>query len=111
MPALAVWMNGQRVGTWTRGRGDVSEFEYAQSWIQSEHFRVISLSIPVTADRKVRGPEVTYYFDNLLPRNPTVRKRISAGQQELECAPDQPSRFSTRAEATRASNSGSAASK
>src|SRR5690606_28120967 len=44
-----------------------------------------SLSIPLTATRKVRGPEVTYYFDNLLPENPDVRKRISA-------------RFSVRAE-------------
>jgi serine/threonine-protein kinase HipA len=78
MPALAVWMNGQRVGTWTQSRGGVSEFEYAQSWIESEHFRVISLSLPLTADRKVRGSAVTHYFDNLLPENPDVRKRISA---------------------------------
>lgn len=77
MASLAVWMNGQRVGTWTQGTTDVSQFEYAQSWVESEFFRVISLSIPVTADLKVRGPQVTHYFDNLLPDNPDVRKRIS----------------------------------
>src|SRR5688572_7668394 len=78
MASLAVWMNGQRVGTWTQRRSDISEFEYAKSWVESEFFRVISLSIPVTATLKVRGSEVTDYFDNLLPENPEVRKRISA---------------------------------
>lgn len=86
MAELAVWMNGQRVGTWKQGRGGISEFEYARSWTESEHFRVISLSIPVTEDRKVRGREVTHFFDNLLPENPDVRKRIST-------------RFAVRAEA------------
>jgi serine/threonine-protein kinase HipA len=32
--------------------------------------------IPVTADFEVRGPQVTYYFDHLLPDNPEIRKRI-----------------------------------
>lgn len=77
MPSLAVWMNGQHVGTWTPGSGVASEFEYARSWVESEYFRVLSLSIPLTADLKVRGPEVTHYFDNLLPDNPDIRKRIS----------------------------------
>lgn len=77
MAALAVWMNGQRVGTWARTRSGVSEFEYARSWVESEFFRVISLSIPLTTTWQVRGPAVTYYFDNLLPENPDVRKRIS----------------------------------
>ena len=40
-------------------------------------FRLISPSIPLTTTRQVRGPAVTYYFDNLLPENPDVRKRIS----------------------------------
>lgn len=76
MPALVVWMNGQRVGTWSTGRSEVSTFNYDAAWTNSEFFRPLSLSIPVTADLEVRGPQVTYYFDNLLPDNPEIRKRI-----------------------------------
>lgn len=78
MAALAVWMNGQQVGTWTRGAGDISQFDYSKSWVESEYFRVISLSIPVTANLRVRGPHVTHFFDNLLPDSPEIRRRLSA---------------------------------
>src|SRR5690606_11020496 len=63
--------------TWAQTRSGVSQFEYARSWVESELFRVISLSIPLTTTWQVRGLAVTYYFDNLLPENPDVRKRIS----------------------------------
>lgn len=78
MPSLAVWMNGQRVGTWTQGTAAASLFEYEPSWVESDFFRVLSLSIPLTADLKVRGPEVTNYFDNLLPDSEAIRRRIGA---------------------------------
>ena len=68
-------MNGQQVGTRTPDKS-VSEFIYAPTWIRSQHFRVLSLSIPVTADLTVRGNQVTNYFDNLLPDNLAIRKRI-----------------------------------
>jgi serine/threonine-protein kinase HipA len=76
MPSLAVWMNGQRVGAWSIGRSRASTFNYDEAWTSSEFFRALSLSIPVTADLEVRGPNVTHYFDNLLPDNPDIRKRI-----------------------------------
>jgi serine/threonine-protein kinase HipA len=78
MPALAVWMNGQRVGTWSIGKSEASTFNYDAAWTNSENFRALSLSIPVTADLEVRGPNVTHYFDNLLPDNPDIRKRLGA---------------------------------
>lgn len=34
------------------------------------------MSLPLTADREVRGPAVDNYFDNLLPDNPEIRTRI-----------------------------------
>ena len=71
-------MNGKRVGTWTTGKSAASEFEYDKAWIASKYFRALSLSIPVTADLTVRGTNVTYYFDNLLPDNPEIRKRLGA---------------------------------
>ena len=76
MPALVTWMNGQRVGTWSTGKSEASTFNYDPAWTNSEFFRALSLSIPVTADLEVRGANVTYYFDNLLPDNPDIRKRI-----------------------------------
>lgn len=76
MPALAVWMNGQRVGTWSTGKSEASTFNYDAAWTSSEFCRALSLSIPLTTDLEVRGPSVTYYFDNLLPDNPAIRKRI-----------------------------------
>jgi serine/threonine-protein kinase HipA len=76
VPALAVWMNGQRVGTWSTGKSKVSAFNYDAAWTNSEFFRALSLSIPLTNDLEVRGPSVTYYFDNLLPDNADIRKRI-----------------------------------
>lgn len=78
MPSLAVWMNGQRVGTWSTGKSEASEFIYDKAWTTSKFFRALSLSIPVTADFSVRGANVTYYFDNLLPDNPDIRKRLGA---------------------------------
>ena len=76
MPSLAAWMNGQRVGTWSTGKSEASTFNYDAAWRNSKFFRALSLSIPVTTDLEVRGPNVTYYFDNLLPDNPDIRKRI-----------------------------------
>lgn len=76
MPSLVIWMNGQQVGTWSTGKAAASTFNYDAAWTDSEFFRALSLSIPVTADLEVRGPSVTYYFDNLLPDNPDIRKRI-----------------------------------
>lgn len=78
MPALDAWMNGQRVGTWIPGKSGASEFVYDETWPASKYFRLLSLSIPITADLKVRGKEVTNYFDNLLPDNDKIRKRLGA---------------------------------
>ncbi len=78
MPSLVAWMNGLEVGTWTRRSTDISDFVYTPSWIESRFSRALSLSIPITADRTVKGPQVTNYFDNLLPDNPDIRKRIGA---------------------------------
>jgi serine/threonine-protein kinase HipA len=75
--ALIVWMNGERVGEWGTLRGARTPFfRYEKSWGNSPHGRALSLSLPVTADREVRGPAVEYYFDNLLPDSAELRSRI-----------------------------------
>ena len=77
--ALMVWMNGELVGTWARPRGGSHRFTYEASWLASERSRPLSLSIPITAGaREVRGDVVENYFDNLLPDNEAIRKRLQA---------------------------------
>jgi serine/threonine-protein kinase HipA len=74
--ALNVWMNGELVGTWTTLRTQTPVFRYARAWAESPRARALSLSLPLTADLEVRGPVVDRYFDNLLPDNPAIRRRI-----------------------------------
>jgi len=76
MPSLNVWMNGELVGDWTTLRSGAAVFRYAETWAESRRARALSLSLPLTANREVRGPAVDYYFDNLLPDNPDIRNRI-----------------------------------
>jgi serine/threonine-protein kinase HipA len=73
--ALNAWMNGELVGTWTVDRASHT-FTYAASWIASPKVRSLSLSLPVTASREVRGDVVANYFDNLLPDNDRIRQRL-----------------------------------
>jgi len=74
MPRLDVWMNGEFVATWSTDRGHV--LTYDKNWVQSPRARALSLSLPITALREVRGDAVAYYFDNLLPDNDAIRRRI-----------------------------------
>ena len=73
--ALNAWMNGELVGTWSVNRG-THTFVYAGSWIDSPKVRSLSLSLPITASREVRGDAVAHYFDNLLPDNERIRERL-----------------------------------
>ena len=75
--SLVVWMSGERVGEWGTLRGAGTHFfRYEQSWADAPHGRALSLSLPVTADRELRGQTVEYYFDNLLPDSAEIRGRI-----------------------------------
>lgn len=76
MPSLGVWMNGERVGEWATLRGGTPVLRYAESWVGSPRARALSLSLPITADRQIRGPVVENYFDNLLPDSAEIRRRI-----------------------------------
>jgi serine/threonine-protein kinase HipA len=77
MNALNVWMNGELVGVWTGGQAKTQTFRYEPAWIQSPRGRALSLSIPITSgEHEVRGPAVENYFDNLLPDNDAIRKRV-----------------------------------
>lgn len=75
---LWVWMNGERVGTWQRTRTGGHRFVYEASWLASDRVRPLSLSLPITPDRTVAGPVVANFFDNLLPDDERIRRRVSA---------------------------------
>ncbi len=68
-------MNGELVGTWSVDRG-THAFVYAASWLDSPKMRSLSLSLPITASREIRGDAVAHYFDNLLPDNDRIRERL-----------------------------------
>ena len=69
-------MNGELVGEWTTLRTGTPLFRYTTTWSQSPRARALSLSMSITADLEVRGRVVDNYFDNLLPENPAIRRRI-----------------------------------
>ena len=74
---LCVWMNGERVGTWRRGRTGAHRFTCEASWLESPRVRPLSLSMPITPDRTVTGALVEHYFDNLLPDDERIRRRVA----------------------------------
>ena len=75
--ALSVWTNGERVGTWTiPARGDI-EFIYETGWMSSPGGRPLSLSLPYTGERALKGERVQNFFDNLLPDSEPIRRRLA----------------------------------
>lgn len=77
---LAVWMNGELVGRWTLGAGGAQKFAYADTWLASEFARPISLSLPLRPGAEPYRAGVAEYFENLLPDNDEIRRRM---QQRL----------------------------
>lgn len=69
-------MNGEQVGRWTVDRTSHT-FTYAEAWLASDKVRSLSLSLPITGSREIRGEAVANYFENLLPDNEQIRQRLS----------------------------------
>ena len=74
--ALSVWMNGEKVGRWSFGPAAVQEFLYEASWLRSERARPISLSMPLRPGTEPYRAGVSEYFENLLPDNDDIRRRM-----------------------------------
>jgi len=73
--ALAVWMNGERVGTWVTHPSASDEFRYVPRWLVGKTARPISLSMPLRSVA-YKGTVVQAYFDNLLPDSRKIRDRL-----------------------------------
>jgi serine/threonine-protein kinase HipA len=74
---LYVYMNGTRVGTLSCESTGNLVFIYDHDWLHFKNRRPISLSMPLT-EVPYKGALVEAYFDNLLPDNVLIRKRIQA---------------------------------
>jgi serine/threonine-protein kinase HipA len=76
---LDVWMNGELVGHWKYSPAKGHSFVYAASWLASDYSRSISLSMPLSnGETPFTGEVVEFYFDNLLPDSPDIRRRVAS---------------------------------
>ncbi|MBB5022335.1 type II toxin-antitoxin system HipA family toxin [Desulfurispira natronophila] len=75
--AMAIFMNGERVGSLHRLSSGKLEMLYDEQWCQRTQNRSISLSLPAV-NRRHSGAAVEHYFDNLLPDSLPIRTRIQA---------------------------------
>lgn len=79
-PPLGVHLNGQRVG-WLRGESSGAiEFRYDDSWLAWGGAIPVSLSLPLREDRYI-GMPVFAVFENLLPDNRDIRRRLAERSQ------------------------------
>lgn len=74
---LDIFLNGRLVGCLTKQPGGAIDFTYHDSWLNWENALPISLSLPLREDRYTGHP-VTAVFDNLLPDNQDIRRRLAA---------------------------------
>ncbi|MCB9978578.1 MAG: type II toxin-antitoxin system HipA family toxin [Rhodospirillales bacterium] len=73
---LQVVLNNRKVGVLKRQSNGALEFLYEDSWLGWENAIPVSLSLPLRQGR-ITGPEVSAFFENLLPDNPDIRSRIA----------------------------------
>ncbi len=75
-PPLGVYMNSRLVGRLRRESSGAIDFRYDQSWLDWSNAIPISLSLPLREDRYIGAPVIAV-FENLLPDNPDVRRRVA----------------------------------
>lgn len=74
--ALEVLLNGRHVGRLARAANGAIDFRYAPEWLEWKNAIPVSLSLPLDTLRYT-GAVVTAVFDNLLPDNDDIRRRIA----------------------------------
>jgi len=75
-PPLNVFLNARLVGQLQREASGAIQFRYADEWLAWNKAIPVSLSMPLREDRYI-GKPVFAVFDNLLPDNEAIRKRVS----------------------------------
>jgi serine/threonine-protein kinase HipA len=77
---LDVYLNGRLVGRLRREASGAVDFQYDQSWLGWESAIPVSLSLPLREDRYIGDP-VLAVFENLLPDNDDIRRRVAERSQ------------------------------
>jgi serine/threonine-protein kinase HipA len=73
---LNVFLNSRLVGQLRRAPSGATSFQYDGRWLAWEHTMPVSLSLPLQEDAYAGAP-VTAVFENLLPDNDELRRRIA----------------------------------
>lgn len=73
---LMVYLNSRLVGRLNRQASGAIDFQYDDTWLSWEHALPVSLSLPLREDRYI-GEPVVAVFDNLLPDNEQIRRRMA----------------------------------
>lgn len=75
-PLLNVFVNSRHVGRLNRSSTGAINFQYDRSWLDWENALPVSLSLPLREDRYIGAPVIAV-FDNLLPDNDSIRRRLA----------------------------------
>lgn len=75
-PPLQVLINNRPVGRLIKQPSGAISFGYDRNWLDWRHAFAISLSLPLR-ETAYSGAPVTAVFENLLPDNPSVRKKVA----------------------------------
>lgn len=73
---LNVFSNNRLVGRLEKQTSGATGFQYDPGWLDRTNTFGISLSLPLRT-QAYRGAPVTAVFENLLPDNETVRRRVA----------------------------------
>jgi serine/threonine-protein kinase HipA len=73
---LNVYLNGRQVGQLNRETSGAIDFRYAPAWLEWDNAIPVSLSLPLREDRYIGDPVIAV-FDNLLPDNEDIRRRVA----------------------------------
>lgn len=73
---LKVLINGRLAGRLEKEPSGAIRFQYHDDWLGWDHRFAISLSLPLRA-AVYQGTPVVAVFDNLLPDNPNIRRRVA----------------------------------
>lgn len=73
---LNVFLNSRLVGRLQRQSSGAIDFQYDRNWLDWEHASPVSLSLPLREDRFIGDPVIAV-FDNLLPDNDQIRRRLA----------------------------------
>lgn len=73
---LSAYLNARLVGRLRRHASGAIDFHYDESWLGWEHSLPISMSLPLREDRYTGDPVIAV-FDNLLPDNEPIRRRVA----------------------------------